>query len=226
MQVRNELEVTKQLLSQAQHDLEVAENKVKTLERSLAEREAYVEQLEGDLTTHQTLLQRAQEESERELSTLRARLTSAETAAADAQHDLERVKSSAERRRADGEEEAARLQSVLAEKEAALERATSTADRLQREMAETTRGQQETHHKTQLALSEELAQLTLQLQQRDVQLRAGKAQWELWVLACMLPLYASASVEEHVSSHAHPVNCSGGREGHAAARATNQSGGG
>eukprot|EP00045_Choanoeca_perplexa_P017601 m.259048 g.259048 ORF g.259048 m.259048 type:complete len:72 (-) comp17584_c0_seq61:61-276(-) len=62
----------------------------------------------------------------------------------------------------------------MAEKDAALERATSTADRLQREMAETARDQQETHHKTQLALSEELAQLTLQLQQKDVQLRAGK----------------------------------------------------
>jgi chromosome segregation ATPase len=172
--VRNELETTKQLLSQAQHDLEVAGNKVKSLERSLAEREAYVEQLESDLTTHQTLLQRAQEESERELSTLRTRLNSAETAAADAQHDLERVKSSADRRRADGDEEAVRLQNVLADKEAALERATSTADRLQREMAETTREQQESHHKTQLALSEELAQLTLQLQQKDVQLRAGK----------------------------------------------------
>lgn len=120
-EVRSQLDAKRRECERAQHDLEQALARIKSLEHDVAERSMYVEQLEGDLATHQTLLTRAQEEAAKDASALRQKAATVEAELMELRHTSERERATAQLTTKEQGGELERIRATLKEKESTLD---------------------------------------------------------------------------------------------------------
>ena len=174
--VRRELEEVKVLRDRSVRQNEVDTERIAALERQLAERDAYVAELETDLKSHGDLLARVSEEAEKDTTVLREKVESHQRAHNEIQATHDELLREFHKTRQEHSRAIDRHAQLLSDKDKEVARHREQAEAEVEAANARAREHRESATATVLSTDAKLADLQLQIQQYEARLRSVEAE--------------------------------------------------